>query len=442
MRGFFRNRVQSRLLRVFVLQLVLISIVTVVTVLAAGVIAKNLLVNRALEGEADFFWANREKAADFPLAASLNLTGYLSDDESNPPPEFVTSLPLGQHKVFMDDENKIVHISSRDDLRLYLFFDDGTVSVLALYFGILPLIFVLVTMYGLAFLAYQLSRRAVSPITRLANTLETFDFERRSANELNLQGISVSRGSETDILVSALDHFVERSQASIDRERNFTRYASHELRTPLAVIQGSASSLELLELDGAPGRAVERIKRTCRQMSDLLNTLLILAREQKDNNTDVITEVNPLAEALLRQYSQLHADKEIQSSLEIAAPLAVAAPDSVLTIVIGNLLDNAFTYTQSGSVTLRLDHQSISVVDTGDGMEQTLLERVFEPFYRVNEDDGSEHQGLGLSIVAKTCKNYGWKLVVDSKVGQGSTFTIYFADAPDQCVDGSFNSAN
>ena len=158
---------------------------------------------------------------------------------------------------------------------------------LAFYFGVVPLILVLLTMYGFAFFAYVLSKQAVSPITRLASVIENFDLNKRDANELNLASLDQSSNSETEILANALDHFVQRSSASIERERNFTRYASHELRTPLAVIQGSASSLELLELDGAPARAVQRIKRTSRQMGDLLNTLLILAREEKSSDSDL-----------------------------------------------------------------------------------------------------------------------------------------------------------
>ena len=188
-------------------------------------------------------------------------------------------------------------------------------------------------MYALAYVTYLMSKRAVSPISRLANVIEHFDFNNRDATELNLTGVEGSENSETQILIEALDHFVERSRDSIDRERNFTRYASHELRTPLAVIQGSVSSLELLELDGPSGRAVSRIKRTCKNMGDLINTLLLLAREQKSTDNNNITQINQLLDRILKEQQQLHPSTGLTSRINHQASLNVNAPESVLSLI-------------------------------------------------------------------------------------------------------------
>ena len=308
---------------------------------------------------------------------------------------------------------------------------------LAFYFGVVPLILVLLTMYGFAFFAYVLSKQAVSPITRLASVIENFDLNKRDANELNLASLDQSSNSETEILANALDHFVQRSSASIERERNFTRYASHELRTPLAVIQGSASSLELLELDGAPARAVQRIKRTSRQMGDLLNTLLILAREEKSSDSDSATplNVNDLADTLLAQLSVVHSDKNNDSNISHRGQLRVQAPESVLSIVLGNLLGNAFSYTSNGSIQVTVDSNKILVADTGVGMDTNTIDQAFEPFFRADAENGTyqntgqsdgQHQGLGLAIVKHSCQNYGWEIELESEQGSGTRVTIRF----------------
>ena len=317
-------------------------------------------------GEAEFYWDHRAGSADFRLPQTLNLAAYLSSDEQKPVPESYRKLDLGQHRVDNEGQRQIVHVSERNGERLYLLFDGGTVGNLAFYFGVLPLILVLLTMYGFAFFAYVLSKQAVSPITRLASVIENFDFNKRDANELNLASLEQSSNSETEILANALDHFVQRSSASIERERNFTRYASHELRTPLAVIQGSVSSLELLELDGAPARAVQRIKRTSSQMGDLLNTLLLLAREEKvsDSNSAAPLNVNDLADTLLAQVSAVHSDKNNSSNISHRGQLTVKAPESVLSIVLGNLLGNAFSYTSNGSIQVTVERNKIVVADT------------------------------------------------------------------------------
>ena len=431
------NRVQSRLLRVFLLQLVLISVVTVIGVITASLIVERLLVKKALQGEAEFYWDHRAENADFPLPQTLNLAAYLSSDKQQAIPDSYRKLGLGQHRVDNEGQGQIVHVSERNGERLYLLFDGGTVGNLAFYFGVVPLILVLLTMYGFAFFAYVLSKQAVSPITRLASVIENFDLNKRDANELNLASLDQSSNSETEILANALDHFVQRSSASIERERNFTRYASHELRTPLAVIQGSASSLELLELDGAPARAVQRIKRTSRQMGDLLNTLLILAREEKSSDSDSATplNVNDLADTLLAQLSVVHSDKNNDSNISHRGQLRVQAPESVLSIVLGNLLGNAFSYTSNGSIQVTVDSNKILVADTGVGMDTNTIDQAFEPFFRADAENGTyqntgqsdgQHQGLGLAIVKHSCQNYGWEIELESEQGSGTRVTIRF----------------
>ncbi len=422
-----RNRVQSRLLTVFILQLLFISIVTIISVYAASFIAERLLVNKALRGEADYYWTRRMEVDGIALPDTLNLTAYLSSDQNRQVPANLVDLAPGQHRLKKNDQHQIVHVSERQGERLYLLFEDGAVSNLAFYFGILPLLLVLLTMYALAYVAYLMSKRAVSPISRLANVIENFDFNNRDATELNLTGVEGSESSETQILIEALDHFVERSRASIDRERNFTRYASHELRTPLAVIQGSVSSLELLQLDGPSGRAVSRIKRTCKHMGDLINTLLLLAREQKNTDSNSATQINDLLDQLLKQQQELHPSNTVLSRIDHQNRLEINAPESVLAIVLGNIIGNAFNYTEEGTITVTVHKQSVTVEDSGIGMNPDQQRRAFEPFYRANSNQ-SEHQGLGLAIVQQTCTNYGWQVQLSSAPGNGSRFTISFKD--------------
>ncbi len=429
MLGSTNNRVQSRLLRVFLLQLVLISIATVIGVISASLIVERLLVNKALRGEAEFFWNKRAQDPDFPLPETLNLASFLSSDETKSVPESFVKLDLGQHRVAGHQSSQIVHVSEKNGERLYLLFADGTVGNLAFYFGVLPLIVVLLTMYGFAFLAYLLSKEAVSPITRLASVIENFDFNKRDANELNLTSLDRTTNSETEILATALDHFVQRSSASIERERNFTRFASHELRTPLAVIQGSVSTLELLDLQGAPSRAVQRIKRTSRQMGDLLNTLLLLAREETEADSESCTplSINDMTDTLLGQLSKVYSDKNNQFTIDHQQQLFVKAPESVLSIVLGNVLGNAFSYTRDGEINVLIDANKIKISDTGVGMDKNALGKAFEPFFRANTDSApNQHQGLGLAIVKQSCRNYGWEISLHSKQGSGTQVTITF----------------
>ena len=103
------------------------------------------------------------------------------------------------------------------------------------------------------------------------------------------------------------------------------------------------------------------------------------------------------------------------------------APESILSIVLGNVLNNAIAYTNEGSIALNVNEHSVVVTDTGIGMSEAILARIFEPFYRAEESD-SEHQGMGLAIVKQTCERYQWHLEVKSEVNVGTTVTLLFKE--------------
>jgi len=436
-------RVQSRLLRVFVLQLALISLLTVAGIFAASLVAERLLVNQALVGEANYFWQRRAQNPDFALPDTLNLQSWFSSRKgSQTVPAHFATLPMGQHRVVVDGDNRIVHVSERDGEHLYLLFQDETVSNLAFYFGVVPLTLVLLIMYSLAFLAYWLSKRAVSPIVRLAGVIERFDFNARDASELDLRELPGPRDSETVVLAQALEHFVKRSKDSIERERNFTRFASHELRTPIAVIQGSIASLELVNLEGAAGRAVSRIRRNSEHMAQLINSLLLLARDRASFDIAESVDVTELMGILIDEIQAVHSNDDIDVVLKPTADLMVAAPAAVLSIVLGNILRNACKYTDKGAVEVEIGDACVTISDSGRGLDEEQQRRIFEPFYRVEVTDApvvSTHGqsrlsaqtgqglGLGLAIVQHFCDNHKWQLEVSSEPGKGSCFTVRFS---------------
>ncbi len=423
-------RVQSRLLRVFVLQLALISVATIASVMAASIVVERILVNRALSGEANYFWQHRQLKNDFPIPNTLNLQGFLSGDPHRNVPTPLADLGIGQQRVQYEGDEVIAYVSEQNGQRLTLVFQDETVSSLGFFFGVVPLTLVLLVMYALAYFAYLLTKRAVSPIAHLADTIEKFDFNNTDATELSLNLGTFARphNSETLVLVDALRHFIERTNDSLERERNFARYASHELRTPLAVLQGSVSSLELVQLDGAPNRAVKRMKRACKNMGDLIGTLLLLSRDKSDIDRTDNNNVNHLVDDLVSELEDTVPDKSVEVVVRHSAPLYVAASEAALRIVIGNILRNACNYTRDGMVTIAVTGNSVTVTDTGRGLSSTEQRRIFEPFYRI-EGNGPGGHGLGLALVKNTCDNFRWTLGVQSEVGSGSVFSIGFGDS-------------
>lgn len=441
-------RVQSSLLRVFLLQLALISLITVAGIIVASLVAEKLLVHQALVGEARYFWNRRAEDSEFPLPNTLNLQSWFDSPGSQKVvPAGFEQLPAGQHRIVVDGDDRIVYVSEHGSERLFLLFQNETVSKLAYYFGVLPLTLVLLIMYSLAFLTYWLSKRAVSPIASLADSIERFDFNARDASELDLSGLLGKGNSETQVLARALDHFVERSKVSIERERNFTRYASHELRTPIAVIRGSVDSLQLLSLDGSAGRAVDRIKRASEQMAQLINSLLMLARGRNfDDDADAV-DVCELVEELVEEHQSLENKSSVTVRLDRRAELSVIASPAAISSVLGNIIRNALKYTHQGEVVICVQEDRVSISDTGAGFDESEKRRIFEPFYRIEKlsvsqnrnridvgqadlsrtnSDARQGLGLGLAIVQHFCDIYQWTLQVASTPGKGTRFDVIF----------------
>jgi signal transduction histidine kinase len=426
-------RLQSRLLRVFLLQLLLISLLVVAGVLVAGAVAERLLVNRALSGEASYFWKQRASDPEFAMPNTLNLQSFMASSEGPPVPVVLTSLPAGQHRVMLGDDERIVYVSEHGAERLYLLFQNESVSRLALLFGLVPLTIALLLMYCLAYFAYVLSRRAVSPLIKLAKSMESYRFDQSEgySQSQHLLEFQESSDVETKVLANALDTFIRHSEASLERERNFTRYASHELRTPLAVIQGSVSTLELSPAlqQGANQRALSRIKRTCDQMNSLLGALLTLAR--RDTEAEPVkapSHVNALVNRLVREYRDEGLSQGVSIELKEDAQLYVMASEAMLIIVLGNIIRNACQHVNEGTVEVIINAGSVSISDQGPGLDSHQQSRVFEPFYRINPEKTSG-QGLGLAMVKSVCERQGWSLTLTSDPGQGASFHIQLNDS-------------
>ncbi|HET8807618.1 MAG TPA: sensor histidine kinase, partial [Methylophaga sp.] len=218
---------QTKLIKVFLIQIALISLVTLAGVFAAKATLEDVLVRAALQGEAEHFWQMRSKNPDFPLPNTMNLQAYIAaTDNLQSLPQPLQDLPPGLQRTQMNGQEPIVFVEDKAGQRLFLIFDEVKVSRLALVFGILPLALVLVVLYLLAWFAYRQSHKAISPIVKLARAVEEVDFRDGNLPQLDLAEIRQIPDEEVSSLVRALDHFTGRLENFIERERNFTRDVS------------------------------------------------------------------------------------------------------------------------------------------------------------------------------------------------------------------------
>ena len=231
------------------------------------------------------------------------------------------------------------------------------------------------------------------------------------------------------MLAQSLHEFASRIENFVQRERDFTRDASHELRTPLTVIRVAGDMMAGDDsLSPMARKALGRIQGAGRDMEALIEAFLILAREGDTGLPDVDFEVAEVVQEEVEKARLLVAGKPVEVSCRIEQGFHLHAPARVLSVMLSNLLRNACNYTDAGSVTVTVRHGEIAVADTGVGMDEAVLAKVFEPFYRA-ANPGKEGQGIGLSIVQRLSHRYGWPVRLESRPGHGTTATLSFPHA-------------
>ena len=420
---------RARLGRLFAVQLAVIGTATLIGIYITQLVVEDLLTRQALTSEAAHYWQLRGSNPNQPLPNTANLRGYLTETGSaDNLPVVLRDQKPGFRRIHMDGGRRLVHVSDRGNARLYLVFKADQVSDLTFYFGTVPLSIVLLLIYALLFIAYRWSQAALSPIVRLARRLEALDLERMGGEQLDFAELREDADAEVATLIDALEHFADRLTAAVERERTFTRDAGHELRTPLAVFKGS---LDLLERNAdRPMRdrdALARMRRTADAMETLLETLLLLAREESADAAEEPISLRRILEEEMRVLQESARQRGNRLRLRANEDVWVPAPAPVVRIVVGNLLRNAVTYTDNGEIEISLFTDGVRFNDTGIGMSRDELANMFEPFYRAeaSRSDGQGH-GLGLAIVRRLSDRYGWTLNARSQPGQGTTVELRF----------------
>lgn len=421
--------IKAKLSAAYILQAAVISFATILGVYAAAMVMEEILVKQTLREEAAFFWDRIEADSEFVAPRTLNLQTWHGEASQVPEsvPESLAGLATGFTEL-AEMPGKLVYVSERDDQRLWLLFDKGGVSELALWFGLVPLAGVLLALYLSTWLLYRLSNRAVSPIIWLARQVEAVDPKDPCSShlsDLDLDEMPGEPNGEVLALADALKAYERRHQSFVERERNFTRDASHELRSPLTVIRAASEILLGGELDDFSRKAAEKILKSSRDMEELTSAFLLLARESDTGLTKADIDLNQFARDELERVEDLVSGKPVTVNVVEHSHLRVHSARQVLSVMVGNLLRNACSYTDEGRVEVIIGADSIAVEDSGEGISQELLDKIFDPYYRGQRSERGGH-GVGLTIVKRLSDRYHWPLKIKSTLGVGTKVCIHF----------------
>jgi signal transduction histidine kinase len=426
------SRVRAWLGRAFMLQVALISIAAVVGVFVASALLEGVLIRAALNDEVNHFWAQRDRDPAFHLPNTRNLRGYFDAAA----PQEVRAMPPGFHDWERDGLEFMVNVTERDGHRLYLVFDRTNVSRLAAYYGLVPLAAVLLVLYVSTWFGFRALRRAVSPMIALARKVR--ELEASPANIELVRTLQVPADADEEVreLTDALLRYSQRLAHFLERERQFTRDASHELRSPLTVIRMAASILlEDPDLSDTRRRTAQRIQRAALDMEELTNAFLLLARESETGLPVEALCVNDLVAEEMERARILAADKPVTAAVRNTHRLFVDAPEKVLSILLGNLLRNAFSYTDAGEVAVEIGAGVVRIRDTGVGIPAEKIEDMFRPFVRGEGSRRGGH-GVGLTIVRRLSDRFGWPISLRSQPGVGTTVEVSFPGARSEPIAG------
>jgi signal transduction histidine kinase len=233
---------------------------------------------------------------------------------------------------------------------------------------------------------------------------------------------------ERAVLVVARDRTDEMRRELA--EADFISNAAHELRNPLA---GISSAIEVLregakDDPGALEHFLGRLAEDAERMNRLTKSLLTLARVESIGEGE--TEVVDVAAAVADSVAAVAPPAHIQLEVEVERELAARGDPTLLRQVLVGLLTNAFKHTPlPGRVTVRGHREGgaevvLEVIDTGTGIPEAEIERVFERFYRRTESRKQEGFGLGLAIARRMVSVMGGEIGAHSVEGQGSTFWV------------------
>ncbi len=430
-----KHPLNTRILRGFILQIFLITVTAVAGVSISSFLIQELLINSALEREADYFWARNKIELDTPTPNTNTLIGYLfKEGEAAIPSEF-EHLEVGFHETVTPAGKSVVHVSASDDSRLFLVFDANVVSEAANFFGLFPLVLILIVLYLSAWFAYRITSQAISPVVRLARSVRNIELDKPDLQTVLDEFENEEVDGEIGTLANALQQLLVRVDDSIERERTFTREASHELRSPLTVIRMACDNLgKRGNLEANSLVLLERVQRAAKDMEELTEVLLLLAREYEGALLKENVVVNEIVRDELSKCKVAYESKNLSLKfVELDSLVTFAAPKAV-AIVFGNLLRNACLYTEKGEVIVTIAENSVAISDSGVGMTTKNMNDAFSSSYTPHNARGN---GIGLSLVKRITDRFGWRISVDSLPHQGTDILVALPSAssnPDPSV--------
>lgn len=275
---------------------------------------------------------------------------------------------------------------------------------------------------------WLMAGKALKPLGELTDTIEEI-----GGNNLSRRVEHQDRADEIGQLAGSFNHMMDKVSASFERQQRFSASAAHELKTPLATILVNLDVLDMEEKASAAQmeRVLSIVRTNTERMIRLVDNLFQLTTEKSSEMCEEVQIDEMFAEILEELSAQLNA-KHLSVSLSNLSGIKLTGNRTMLYRAMSNLVENAAKYNrENGSISISASQQQediiIKIADTGIGIPKEECERIFEPFYRVDQSRSRSvgGAGLGLALVKDIVEKHRGTIQVCSRAGQGSEFILY-----------------
>lgn len=432
-RAPYRRRLRSRIIVSFVLLgFCLTTLFAFATNWTRARVESQLVedvMNRNIDEFAKRFYSDRTRNPDLPVQ-QMRAFAYPREmlDRVRVERAEWAALPNGNHNVSgLDDEGKPyaykLAVRKADDAWFFLAYDMTEATRGEAQLKRALLISVLVFSVLSLVLGWWSASKVMKPVSDLAARLRAYRGGTSEPEPLAPR----FPDDEVGQLAQALDDYSARLTEVVQRDREFNADVSHELRTPLAVIRGATELLLTRpDLDPKVLQRLQRIQRAEQQCTDLIGALLLLSRNERGQGSSNVARVS---EQLLDSHRAQLGGKPLELILEGNHDLVIDAPESALSVALGNLIGNAVKYSKEGAVRVRVGKNAVEVIDSGPGLSEEDAAKLFQRGYRGTHAGHSQGGGIGLSIVSRLCDLYGWQVNVRPGAERGVIATLTFSPA-------------
>ncbi|MDD2486832.1 MAG: HAMP domain-containing sensor histidine kinase [Candidatus Gracilibacteria bacterium] len=281
---------------------------------------------------------------------------------------------------------------------------------------ILLIIFSIITLP----ISLYFTKNSLKDLNKIANFAKNLDFDNLSKTI----EISGKYDDEIRIVADALNNAIRKINVKAQRLREFTGDVAHEFKTPLMSIN---SEIDYALKSRKYKESMDNIKIQIKSLDDIVTSLLAFARLESKKIDITEENIGDMIRSVVFEMENIYKDKQLLTELNLKEGILKKIDKNLFSVALKNLIGNAFRYTDSGNINIELDSTRIMISDSGKGIAKENIGKIFERFYKEDKsrNDSTSH-GLGLSLTKEILEKHKFKIKVESEVGVGSKFIIFF----------------